>query len=691
MTQFEKILNQIYAAWLGKLIGIRLGAPVENWTFEEIKNTYGKLNGYPVDYGVFASDDDANGPLFFAKAIERYGKNVTAEQMGETLLSVASIGHGFFWWGGIGVSTEDTAYHNLLNGVKAPASGSIEVNGKTMAEQIGGQIFSDCWGYVSAGNAQLAADLAAKMSSVTHDGDGIEGGKFVAVCIALAFEETDARSVIEKALSYLNPESDYVKCVLDVLSMKDSGMSMEECRSVIFDKYSYSKYPGVCHIIPNTAIMIMAMIYGENDFSKTLCMLCECGWDTDCTCGNVGSIMGALCTMEGIDEKWIRPINDILISSSAIGSLNLASVSETALYFASLCAELNGIEIDEKYRRILESKESISFFDLPYGTQGFETKEQRYSSVQLKTDCGALKCIVGQGFPCKSGKIRKKSYYLPSEVYDARYQPSMSPRLYPGETISFVLSNPHDLPVKMQIYVIDADGCEYAGEWFYASHQKQEVSWKIDCPKDVLLCEFGLNLFYEKRIMHDFFLIHEVRTNHVFDYEIIWKDQCMEDWGLDFGELDWKEVRQCTSLKNQSVITEDGLMIQDDGVLFSDVRAEVIKAEIDFKAEGCVDLLIRAEDFRHYLGIRFGEGAISVVNKNGENEVLRKIEDKKILNQGKNTLNFYVKNGLMNLEINHLYHYEIESSLTEMKKGCFGVVCDEHSRCLLYGCKLESI
>ncbi len=691
MTKFEKVLNQIYAAWLGKLIGIRLGAPVENWTFEQIRDTYGKLNDYPVDYGVFASDDDANGPLFFAKAIERYGKHASAEQMGETLLSVASIGHGFFWWGGIGVSTEDTAYHNLLKGIKAPASGSIETNGKTMAEQIGGQIFSDCWGYVSAGNAQLACDLAAKMSSVTHDGDGVEGGKFVAACIALAFEESDARCVIEKALGYLNPESDYVKCVLDVLSMKDSGMSMEECRSVIFDKYSYSKYPGVCHIIPNTAIMIMAMIYGENDFSRTLCMLCECGWDTDCTCGNVGSIMGALAGIDGIDEKWIKPIHDILISSSSIGSLNLDTVSETALYFASLAAMLNDIEIDEKYRRILESKETISFFDLPYGTQGFETKEDRYSSMQLKTENGDLKCIVGQGFPQKTGKIRKKTYYLPSEVYDARYQPSLSPRLYPNETITFVLSNPHDLPVLMQMYAADVNGCEYAGEWFQPSKEKYEVSMKIDCPKDVLLCEFGLNVMYQKRIMHDYFLIHEVRCNHVFDYEIIWKNQCMEDWGLDFGELPWKEVRQCTSLKNKSVITDEGLLIEDDGVMFSDVRAEVIKGELEFEAEGCVDVMIRAEDFRHYSGIRMDENRLMWVDKRGTDEKVMPLTDKKVVNKGKNTLNFSLKNGLMNLAINHQTQYQFESSLTEMKKGCFGVVCDENSRCLLYGCKLESV
>ena len=62
------IEKKIYGAWLGKLIGIRAGAPIENWTSEEIRKTFGKIEGYPVDYDVFAADDDSNGPLYFVRA-----------------------------------------------------------------------------------------------------------------------------------------------------------------------------------------------------------------------------------------------------------------------------------------------------------------------------------------------------------------------------------------------------------------------------------------------------------------------------------------------------------------------------------------------------------------------------------------------------------------------------------------------
>lgn len=78
--------------------------------------------------------------------------------------------------GGPGIATEHTAWDNLMKGIKAPQSGNAAQN----TQAIGGQIFSDCWGYISLGNIQEASDLAAMMSSVTHDMDGIEGGKFVA-------------------------------------------------------------------------------------------------------------------------------------------------------------------------------------------------------------------------------------------------------------------------------------------------------------------------------------------------------------------------------------------------------------------------------------------------------------------------------------------------------------------------------
>ena len=56
------------------------------------------------------------------------------------------------------------------------------------------------------------------MSSVTHDLDGIEGGKFVAACISLAWHIQDTRELITTALAYLKQDSTYAQLIREILN-----------------------------------------------------------------------------------------------------------------------------------------------------------------------------------------------------------------------------------------------------------------------------------------------------------------------------------------------------------------------------------------------------------------------------------------------------------------------------------------
>ena len=192
MPTTRTIFQKIYAGVTAKAIGVRLGAPVEPtiWSYERIRDIYGEINGYLREFKNFAADDDTNGPVYFIRALRDYGLNATAEDVGRTWLNYAAEEHGMYWWGGFGVSTEHTAYLNLRAGIPAPRSGAIETNGTTVAEQIGGQIFIDSWGWVNPGNPGRAAKMSAMAASVAHDGDGLNGARFCAAAIAQAFVAT---------------------------------------------------------------------------------------------------------------------------------------------------------------------------------------------------------------------------------------------------------------------------------------------------------------------------------------------------------------------------------------------------------------------------------------------------------------------------------------------------------------------
>lgn len=447
-------IEKIYAGWLAKMIGIRLGAPVEGWSYEQIKDIYGKPDHYVVDYRDFAADDDSNGPIFFLRALEDGGNwaNMKEQDVAAALLNYAPFEHGFFWWGGYGISTEHTAYLNLKNGIGAPRSGSMEQNGRLAAEQIGGQIFSDTWGLVTPGNPDLAAALAKKAASVTHDGNGIYGGSFVATCISYAFIEKDIRSIIAKGLSYIPEESEYATTVRAVIQFYETNASdWEACYQFIFENYGYDKYRGVCHIIPNIAVMILALLYGEGDFSDTLTICNCCGWDTDCNVGNVATIMGVRNGLSGIDaQKWRKPINDFLACSSVIGSLNIMDIPYAALYIAKSAAVLAGEELPQPYRDIMEHRIDSCHFEYPGSTHAIRVRTEHLHTsdyypqaeytLQNTAESAAsgqrsLKVTANRMQPGENIFIYKKTYYRPADFHDSRYDPAFSPLVYPGQTI----------------------------------------------------------------------------------------------------------------------------------------------------------------------------------------------------------------------------------------------------------------
>ena len=61
--------------------------------------------------------------------------------------------------------------------------------------------------------------------------------------------------------------------------------------SRINDRYGYDKYGGNCHVIPNHALVIHALVHGAGTFPP-LGVVNSCGWDTDSNAGNVGCIAG---------------------------------------------------------------------------------------------------------------------------------------------------------------------------------------------------------------------------------------------------------------------------------------------------------------------------------------------------------------------------------------------------------------
>jgi len=521
----EKAYLQIcYAAFLGKVIGVRLGAPVENWSAEEISLAYPKLNGYPVDYGVFAADDDTNGPLFLVRSvIDGLPLQSLSKKVADAMLNYIPDHYGFFWWGGTGIATEQTAYENLQAGIQPPFSGSIQHNGKTLAEQIGGQIFSDCWGYINFFDPEMAANMAEQAACVTHDGEGLQGARFIAAAIAAAPGAKNIREIIERALACLDGSSAYANMVCDILAFTDRHSSdWQACLCHIRESYGRERYGGVCHILPNAAVVLLALCYGGGNFSQTLRICFQCGMDTDCNCGNVGSIMGAYCGLDGIPEEWILPINDVMLCSSSLGYLNMGSVSGGARLFAAIAAAPNSGK--------LAGNKPDWVFNLPY-----ETKGVMVEGGAARQHGGALHFWPES----ENARLYWHSYYLPGELYDARYEPSFAPLVYLGGTICFTLSA--DRPVHCAAYAkTDTKGtlqteCQTV-------ESKTVIRLSLPAGFGTVL-QFGIRV---AEAMGADVVVHAVSFDHHADYEVRFADLQTDDYGERFAGGRHKVIRGFT-------------------------------------------------------------------------------------------------------------------------------------------------
>lgn len=441
--------EKVYSGFIGMNIGIRLGAPVEPtiWTYDRIKNTYGDITDYVKDYKNFAADDDANGPVYFIRALYDDARNreLEPQDVARTWLNYAREGLGMFWWGGYGISTEHTAYLNLKSGIPAPRSGSIEQNGKIMAEQIGGQIFIDTWGLVNPCNPKRAADYGQAAASVSHDGEGLWGARFFCAAISKAFETSDIAEIMETGLLEIPADSLYHQVADAVLAFYGNHPeNWRDCYEMLLRDWGYDKYPGVCHMIPNAGVCFMAMAYGKGSFEKTVEIATMAGWDTDCNAGNVGTVLGVACGIEGIPAKYRAPINDGIVCSGISGYLNILDIPTFSKELAMLGYRLNGETAPEELKGSFKPGEVHFDFELLGSTHNMRLSDKflcalSHSEEVAYSGRGSLKILVDRMVRGNQCKVYYKPFYTREDFSDERYSPVFSPTAYPGQKVAMKL------------------------------------------------------------------------------------------------------------------------------------------------------------------------------------------------------------------------------------------------------------
>ncbi|PCK08245.1 MAG: Fe-S cluster assembly protein HesB [Alteromonadaceae bacterium] len=328
--QFIKIsLNdyqdKVYASWLGQIIGNTYGLSYEFKFIEQPgpdKFPYGygeKLALVDELNGAF-SDDDTDIEYMYLLAMEQHGIEPTYAQL--TSAWKYHVNDRVWFANRAAVSL-------MHAGFSPPLTGNKTYNAEWF--QIDPQLVNEIWAVTAPGMINYASAKTHWAAKITNDSFGIEPALHYAAMFSAAFFEKDIDRLINIGTAAL-PEGAYFKDVVEHMKLlyqqhpDDWQSARKKMAQKYYGSYDYNSHSwAAVDAILNGACAILALLYGEGDFQKTLDISSALGFDADNQAATLSGLLGVRGGMQAIpkslqfplkNKSWTKPFNDRYINVS---------------------------------------------------------------------------------------------------------------------------------------------------------------------------------------------------------------------------------------------------------------------------------------------------------------------------------------------------------------------------------------
>ncbi|WP_218001528.1 ADP-ribosylglycohydrolase family protein [Nocardia niigatensis] len=327
-----ELLDRVHGGWLGRCIGCTLGKPLENgfvWTPARIRGYLESNGAYPLrDYVPFADplppeyngrrswrtatlgridgcprDDDVDYPILGLHLLEQRGESFTPDDVADLWLERLPFLQTY--------TAERVAYRNLIDGFAPPDTATYR---NPYREWIGALIRADIHGYTHPGRPHRAAAAAARDSSISHVGNGLWAAMWSGALIAAAFTAPGPAEALTVAHTVIPARSRLALALAEVADDRQRGLSWDAAVTAIHTRHAHYNW---VHAIGNACLIAAGLLWGEGDFTHTVALTVQAGWDTGSNGATAGSVAGILTGATAIPAHWTDPFHDIVHSSVA--------------------------------------------------------------------------------------------------------------------------------------------------------------------------------------------------------------------------------------------------------------------------------------------------------------------------------------------------------------------------------------
>ncbi len=345
----DTLKNKLTGAWTGRACGCLLGKPVEGIRSHELIPLLKETGNYPMHRYILSTDitddmceryefslknkayadtvdgmpvdDDTNYVVLAQLIIEKYGRAFISENVASAWLEYQSV-YSYF-------TAERIAYINFLNCIEPPASAMYK---NVCREWIGAQIRGDYFGYINPGKPEAAAEMAYRDARISHIKNGIYGEMLASAMISVAAVTDSIEDILLGGLAQIPATSRLYEAVMKIYQDYKNGVALENVFNYIHACYDEKTGHGWCHTISNAMIVAAALLYGEGDFGKSICIAVSMAFDTDCNGATIGSVLGMRGGIDCIDEYWKKPVaGKINTSIFGVGTVSIERAVEKTL------------------------------------------------------------------------------------------------------------------------------------------------------------------------------------------------------------------------------------------------------------------------------------------------------------------------------------------------------------------------
>lgn len=312
-----RLPDRIRGAWLGRTVGNTLGKPVEGLSRGELE-IYLRAAGHwpqtgylplldPLPTGVprlhpsaatasagrftdVPRDDDIDWTILALHLIERYGREVTTEQIAAEWLDRVPFTQTY--------TAERAAYRNLVHGLRPPATATYR---NPYREWIGALIRGDAFGYVSPGDPGEAARLALTDARLTHTANGIYGELWAAGLASAALATGSVTEALRQASALVPGSSRLAAALRGVQELFDRGAGHTAALDWVDAELGHLPW---VHTVNNAALIAIGLLWGER-FMDAVGITISGGRDTDSNAATVGSVYGAAHGADGVPAELV--------------------------------------------------------------------------------------------------------------------------------------------------------------------------------------------------------------------------------------------------------------------------------------------------------------------------------------------------------------------------------------------------